>query len=117
MFKALDGLKHSYMFTTRSEHQAIRIGAMGSAVVQKNCISCHNQKILAHDNLFNQKQIDNKTEVRCWTCHKSTPHGETRSLSTTYRNINPNKIKNEPLVPEWIKEELKKESERKDETK
>jgi len=117
VFKGLDGFRHSYVFTTRTEPQVLRISDRGAGVVQRNCLNCHKDHILTHSNIVTQDQVDNKTKTKCWSCHKSTPHGKTRSLSTTYRNINPNKMKLNSLVPEWITEELKKESEKRNETK
>lgn len=77
-FKAMDGLRHSAMFTFRLEPQVIRIHSMGSAVVQENCLRCHGNK-------FSEAMPSQHPEIEgrvCWTCHKETPHGKVSSLST-----------------------------------
>jgi cytochrome c nitrite reductase small subunit len=115
VFKGMDGFRHAYVFTTRTEPQVLKISDRGASTVQRNCISCHESKVLSHGNMFDHDQINDKNERKCWSCHKSTPHGKVRNLSTTYQNINPNKIKLNKLVPDWIKKEL--ERERKNEVK
>jgi len=40
-FKATDGLKHSYVFTTRTEPQVIKLSQRAVPVVQTNCLRCH----------------------------------------------------------------------------
>ena len=113
VFKGMDGFRHAWVFTTRTEPQVLRISKRGEGTVQTNCMSCHEDTLLQHGNLFTQEQVDNKNEVKCWSCHKSTPHGKVRSLSTTYQNINPNKVKMNSLVPTWMEKELKKKPESK----
>lgn len=115
VFKGMDGMRHAYVFTTRTEPQVLRISDRGAGTVQKNCISCHENKMLNHGSLYGSEQTDSKFERKCWSCHKSTPHGKVRSLSTTYQNINPNKMKINKLVPNWIEKEIG--SEKKDEVK
>jgi cytochrome c nitrite reductase small subunit len=41
LFKASDGLRHSFMFTFRLEPQVIQIKEAGKKAVQQNCIRCH----------------------------------------------------------------------------
>lgn len=45
LFKASDGIRHSYVFTFRLEPQVIRIKQAGKDVVQQNCIRCHQNLI------------------------------------------------------------------------
>jgi len=46
MFKARDGLRHSFMFTFKLEPQVIRMHEAGRIVVQGNCVRCHEKKFL-----------------------------------------------------------------------
>ena len=39
-FKAMDGMRHSTIFTMRTEPQSIIIKEAGARAVQKNCIRC-----------------------------------------------------------------------------
>ena len=55
IFKGLDGFRHSYVFTTRTEPQVLRISDRGADVVQRNCINCHQDKLLTHGTVVNQE--------------------------------------------------------------
>lgn len=77
-FKAKDGLWHATVFTMRWEPQTIRLSAGAVSVVEENCRRCHSQvvedvAIASH----------HKGDLRCWDCHRETPHGSVRSLSAT----------------------------------
>lgn len=100
MFKATDGLRHSYVFTFRLEPQVIVIKDAGKEAVQQNCIRCHQNQI----HPIALRAINNKSIVedgrKCWDCHKETPHGKVHSLSSTpFARV--------PLLksptPEWIR--------------
>jgi cytochrome c nitrite reductase small subunit len=100
-FKASDGLYHSTVFTLRIEPQVIRIREPGMKVVQENCVRCHIDNIHAV-NLQRVKGNDlaHADGLRCWDCHRGTPHGEINSLSAVpYENV--------PLpgraIPEWMR--------------
>ncbi len=83
-FKAKDGMKHATIFTLRAEPQVIKMSEAAIPVVQNNCIRCHTNTVesaamhgLAPDGL------------RCWDCHRDTPHGRARSLSATPQVLRP----------------------------
>lgn len=98
-FKAKDGSRHATMFTLRLEPQVIKIKEAGAEVVQENCERCH-ENLLSHvDLLHNQMNLDDKDEVRCWTCHRDVPHGRTNSLSSAPNALLP---KQQPVMPEWM---------------
>lgn len=40
-FKSTDGLKHSAVFTMRTEPQVLRLSTQAVPVVQANCVRCH----------------------------------------------------------------------------
>jgi cytochrome c nitrite reductase small subunit len=73
-FKAIDGLRHSTMFTLRLEPQVIRIKEMGIGAVQSNCLRCHERTVM---------NIKVEKEENCWRCHRETPHGRVNSLAAT----------------------------------
>ena len=84
LFKASDGLRHSFMFTFRLEPQVIRIKVAGRQVVQENCIRCHSN--LLHPislRSISNKSIYEDTDAVCWDCHREVPHGKVHSLSST----------------------------------
>jgi len=100
-FKASDGARHAFMFTFRLEPQVIRIHPAGQRVVQENCVRCHASP-MAGTHLLQAKGDDlhGVDGVRCWHCHRSTPHGEVRGLSAVpYEHV--------PLPgfasPEWLR--------------
>ncbi|MCC6758965.1 MAG: cytochrome c nitrite reductase small subunit [Candidatus Omnitrophica bacterium] len=84
LFKAQDGLRHSWMFTFRQEPQVIRMHKAGQAVVQENCIHCHEKVVDGTDLTHgNYKQYLNGDAKLCWQCHREVPHGRVKSLSAT----------------------------------
>lgn len=84
LFKARDGIQHSYVFTFRLEPQVIRLKQSSKDVVQQNCIRCH-QDLIHPVSLraISGKSIIQKGEGYCWDCHRETPHGSVNSLTST----------------------------------
>lgn len=107
LFKSMDGLRHSAMFTLHLEPQVIRIHEAGSAVVQENCVRCHGQLVdgTAMGKLsFTTQQNDRPLTAlplgnreikarpmplthadgrrKCIDCHRTVPHGRVESLSS-----------------------------------
>ncbi len=99
-FKGMDGIKHSSIFLTRTEPEAIMIKKAGTVVVQENCIRCHNDVIVQNANM--QQGIDNK---KCWDCHRFTPHGRERSLASV-PNAEVPYI--DSATPTWLKKIIEK---------
>jgi cytochrome c nitrite reductase small subunit len=101
-FKASDGARHAFMFTFRLEPQVIRIHAAGQRVVQENCIRCHDGTV--HVTTLAEVRGDDvmaEDGLRCWACHRETPHGRVRGLAAVpYEHI--------PLVgpatPAWLRD-------------
>lgn len=84
LFKAKDGVRHSYVFTAKKEPQVIRMHEEGQRVVQNNCIRCHFNlidQVSAHKVTYD-KHLEGAGPL-CWDCHRETPHGKVRSLSAT----------------------------------
>jgi cytochrome c nitrite reductase small subunit len=101
-FKASDGLRHATFFTMRWEPQVIRIHAAGQRVVQENCIRCHGESI--HTTRLAEVRgddVDRESGLRCWDCHRETPHGAVNSLAAVpYEHI--------PIAPavtpQWLRD-------------
>jgi len=104
LFKATDGMRHSYVFTFRLEPQVIRIKQAGKDAVQKNCIRCH-QNLIHPVSLraISAQKIQEEGDGYCWDCHRETPHGRVNSLtSAPYARV----PQLTSPVPAWIEESL-----------
>ncbi len=77
-FKAHDGLRHAAIFTLHWEPQSIRLSEGAIPVVQENCLRCHEPR-LAEVSACRYQEGD----LRCWDCHRETPHGRVHSLSAS----------------------------------
>ncbi len=104
-FKAMDGLRHSTMFTLRLEPQVIRIKSAGAKAVQNNCIRCH-EDLLVDPKLEASVAMYRavKEGRRCIECHREVPHGKVNSLSSVPFARVP--IPESP-VPTWLKNLIK----------
>jgi cytochrome c nitrite reductase small subunit len=99
-FKAQDGLRHATIFTLRAEPQVIRIKEAGIAVVQENCIRCHtntNERVGLTEVTY-ENTLHGAGKL-CWECHRETPHGRVKSLSSTPHARVP--LPGSP-VPKWL---------------
>lgn len=106
-FKAIDGLKHSFFFTTGFHGQAFKMGKMGEGAVQKNCERCHLNSFSHINTVIKEKDHGRNKKRLCWDCHRQTPHGKVRSLSSTPNALVPG---DESMVPAWLRGEKKKEN-------
>lgn len=108
-FKANDGLRHTTIFTMRTEPQVIRIKESGAKAVQQNCIHCHEnvmQEITAgHAGLIHGTDDEGRY---CWDCHRQTPHGRVRSLSATPYAHTPDLP---TAIPQWFRSTFKETGE------
>jgi cytochrome c nitrite reductase small subunit len=101
-FKASDGARHAFMFTFRLEPQVIRIHPAGQRVVQENCVRCHTPLVhRTHLPGVPGDDVHGVEGVRCWDCHRGTPHGRVRGLSAVpYEHVPlPG-----PATPSWLRE-------------
>ena len=99
-FKAMDGLRHSFMFTFRLEPQVIQMHEAGIAVVQENCKRCHDALVDKVALRTVTAKLSSHGEGKlCWECHRETPHGRVSSLaSVPYARVPiPSSV-----VPPWI---------------
>jgi cytochrome c nitrite reductase small subunit len=105
LFKAKDGLRHSFMFTFRLEPQVIIIKKAGLNVVQENCKRCH-QKLTEQTCLFKVtgRNYEKGEGKLCWECHREVPHGRSGSLSSVPFSRVPYV---ESPVPTWLKKIMK----------
>ena len=105
-FKAMDGLRHSAIFTLRAEPQVIQIKKAGANAVQNNCIRCHSDLIVDSKMMRPEySSNDLRKERKCWECHREVPHGRVKGLSTTPYAIVP--LLGSP-VPSWLKNIMEK---------
>lgn len=108
-FKASDGMRHAFMFTFRLEPQVIRIHEAGQRVVQENCIRCHAATV--HVTRLAEVRGDDAAAVeglRCWACHRETPHGRVRGLAAVpYEHIPmPGAV-----TPAWLRDLIRRTNE------
>jgi cytochrome c nitrite reductase small subunit len=101
-FKASDGARHAFMFTFRLEPQVIRIHSAGQRVVQENCVRCHTSSVHATNlEMVSGDDTGARDGLRCWDCHRETPHGRVRGLAAVpYEHIPlPG-----PATPAWLRD-------------
>ena len=101
LFKAMDGMRHSYMFSFRLEPQVITIKQAGKDAVQDNCIRCHTY--LLDDTKLTTMRPDihqNIGDRYCVECHRDVPHGTVNSLSSVPDARVP--VPSSP-IPEWLR--------------
>lgn len=93
LFKAKDGLYHSYVFTMRNEPQAIRPRDESYEVIMNNCIRCHTQlntAVVKTGRVTYTDVTEHGKGRACWDCHRNVPHGTMSSLTSS---------PNAPLTP------------------
>jgi cytochrome c nitrite reductase small subunit len=79
-FKAMDGLKHSYVFTLRNEPQVLHTSDRAVRVLQVNCLDCHSNQLM-------MVRLAATSERQCWDCH--TIHSSVQSLSASPHVLRP----------------------------
>jgi cytochrome c nitrite reductase small subunit len=80
-FKAMDGTKHSAVFTLRLEPQVLHLSTLARPVVQANCIRCHKDRLA-------MIRLAGVSERACWDCHQGI-HGEVHGLSASPEVLRP----------------------------
>ena len=106
-FKAKDGLRHATIFTLRREPQVIFIKEAGREVVQRNCIRCHSELITDSRLLARNDETHMfRMSRNCIECHRTTPHGREKSLSSVpwARVPLPGSV-----VPQWLNNIMNKD--------
>ena len=86
--KSRDGFNHSVAMTLRTYPHNIRISDNAAQRIQANCISCHRglvSQMVAMTKVHGEGEA--QVDRHCWDCHRTTPHGSTRSLTSTPNNI------------------------------
>ncbi|MDR0664555.1 MAG: cytochrome c nitrite reductase small subunit [Helicobacteraceae bacterium] len=89
--KARDGFNHAVAFAFETFEQAIVISDDGAKRVQANCVACHAS--LASSLIKNadlNHRFDEQTangDRLCWSCHRQTPHGSVRAVSSAPNNL------------------------------
>jgi cytochrome c nitrite reductase small subunit len=88
--KSRDGFNHSIAMTFRTYDNSIRVSDNAAKRIQNNCISCHGElvsQMVESTKSYQKNSGEPQVDRNCWDCHRVTPHGSTRSLSTTPNNI------------------------------
>lgn len=80
-FKAMDGAKHSAIFTARAEPQVLQLSKGAVPVMQQNCVRCHSDQ-------FQMIRLADSTQQTCWSCHTNI-HGDVHSLSASPQQLRP----------------------------
>jgi cytochrome c nitrite reductase small subunit len=115
-FKAKDGLYHSTIFTLRAEPQVIKALGPSIAVIQSNCIRCHQDQVTdARMMGFVDDHHATRTDRTCWECHREVPHGRTKSLSSVGHQIEPIRAHAPPdqeIIPKWLRESMKEKEQK-----
>ncbi|WP_412984378.1 cytochrome c nitrite reductase small subunit [Pontimicrobium sp. IMCC45349] len=110
-FKAKDGLFHASVFTLRAEPEVMFMREASEEVVQDNCMRCHIQQVTQtkYDGYINDHAA-NRTDRKCWECHKEVPHGKIHGISTIKNNIAPIPTDSEgAVIPQWLKDQTSKQ--------
>ncbi|NMB06303.1 MAG: cytochrome c nitrite reductase small subunit [Bacteroidales bacterium] len=107
-FKAVDGLRHSAVFTIRGEDQALQAIPASSEVIMENCVRCHTQlnSEFIRTGRMGFKEMKEMGGHACWDCHRDVPHTRSRSLSSTPNARIPMP---ETHVPEWLQNLMNEE--------
>lgn len=100
--KGTDGMRHAYVFTSRTEPQVIQIKQRGINVVQENCIRCHLDLV----DMVSIVEVTGNNHMegeghRCWDCHQTVPHGDVRSLSSAPFSLVP---RLPSVMPRWLQD-------------
>lgn len=106
-FKGMDGLRHSAIFTMRREPQVIYIHEAGMAVVQENCLRCH--EALFENGMKGVESLmiaGARSGRQCRECHREVPHGRVNSLASAPFARVP--LPSSP-VPEWLRSVMRTE--------
>ncbi|MBM4355632.1 MAG: cytochrome c nitrite reductase small subunit, partial [Deltaproteobacteria bacterium] len=80
MEKANSGMRHMFVYATRSEPFVIRTRQAGSDSIQENCIRCHRVRL----DMLRLVEADGESVRQgkgryCWQCHQSVGHGKLNS--------------------------------------
>lgn len=85
-YKAKDGLRHSTVYTMRTEPQVLRATPEAREVIQANCIRCHADLVSESAlPLLGRPAGIHDADRSCVECHREVPHGRGDSLSSVIR--------------------------------
>lgn len=106
-FKAKDGLFHASVFTARAEPDVMFMREASQNVVQDNCLRCHVQQVTQakYDGWIDDHR-ENRSERKCWSCHKTVPHGKIHGITTARNNIAPIPTDVGVRVPDWLQSKI-----------
>ncbi len=97
-FKAMDGSRHTTIFTLRTYQDVIHIKPMGTKAVNDNCMYCH-KDLFSGITYKTKYKSEYDNDGLCWHCHRETPHGTVRSIAASqYARVPMLKS----MVPNWM---------------
>jgi cytochrome c nitrite reductase small subunit len=100
--KAMDGMRHAYVFTLRAEPSIIRLNERAERIVQDNCRRCHaheNERVSAFE--VASHAMEAGVGKTCWTCHREVPHGRVASQAS----VPDARVPTLPSpVPSWLRD-------------
>lgn len=76
--KADNGYRHSKGFTFQDFHEPIRVTARNDAILQDNCLRCHDA--LVHGTGL----TGGRGALRCVHCHRTVGHGDKTGMGRIY---------------------------------
>jgi cytochrome c nitrite reductase small subunit len=79
--KTENGWRHGKLFTTQRFVEPIRVQAAGMAILQENCVRCHEP--LVHEVAPGHELAS--SDVRCVHCHAGVGHGDRTGLGGPMR--------------------------------
>ena len=79
-YKGKSGMKDVYSFVTASYPVAIRANEETIAIIQKNCIRCH------EDTVESIVMTAQPFRRNCWDCHRDAAHGERGGSLSVYQD-------------------------------
>ncbi len=88
--KSLDGTKDFLAMTFGTYENSIKISDATAKKIQANCISCHQElvsQMIENSKSYQKNGLSSQVDRNCWDCHRKTPHGSIKSLSSTPNNI------------------------------
>ena len=81
--KSENGYRHGKLFTTQTFHEPIYVQAAGQAILQENCVRCHQPMVadmLSAERAGPHGVRGAGSEVRCVHCHATVGHGDKAGL-------------------------------------
>ena len=101
------GMRHAWVYATRTEPQVIRSTRFSMRIVQENCLRCHADLVETLPMMdVAMKGSWEEGGVRCWQCHRETGHGVMSRLASAPNALAPMEG---ARVPAWLEKLVSQE--------